>query len=265
MAHGHGTPVPQIIGTGAPRVRRLGARTFTATLRNDRGYPLFQLTTRAGSAAEVGARAQAAYGDLLRGIGEQRDLTDDAASLLVDPAQTIVAPSRTPDSLRISYLARIAGEMRPDAASRALGKDEAVALLRNAIDADPGMHHALTGGETIDLCPAHTWSPRTGWITIDCCFRVSGPAGRARSINPASWALRTTARLVVLRLLLRSRETVHQPLAQRRSVASHTLPSATLRALRRATGPREPASLIGWLREHGHFTLAAILTEEIRR
>lgn len=265
MTQFHGTPVPQVVGTGTPRLRRPRARTFTATLHNDRSYPLFQLTRRAGSAAEVGAQAQAAYGDVLRGIGEQRDLTGDAASLLIDPAQTIVAPSRTPDSLRISYLARVAGEVRKDAASRTVGKDEAVALLRSVIDADPGMHEVLTNGETIDLCPAHAWSSRTGWITIDCCFRVSDPAGRARSIKPALWTLRMAARLIVLRLLLRARETVHQPLDQRWSLASHAIPSATARAVRRVQGPREAQTLIAWLRERNHGALAASIAEGLRR
>lgn len=266
MTHVHGTTVPQnSVAAAMSPPRAKAAPVYAVALRNSRGHPLFKTTTRARSPEEAVAQAQAAYADFLVGIGEQRDLREHAAELVPDAAHTLVVRSRAPESCQIPYFVRIAGERREDAAAYRLSRADAVALLREVIEADRAMLEALLAGATIDLCPVHQWSPRTGLVTIDCAFRAPDATGRLRNLRPASPALRMAVRLIVLRQLLRSRETVHQPLGQRWRAASHAVPSATLRALRRAQGTRRPGSLIAWLRDRGHLALAMALALEAGR
>lgn len=233
------------------------------TLHTSTGYPLFRSTVRAWSPQEAISQAQAAYTHFLVGIGEQRDLREDAADLVPDAARTLVVPCRGPERCQIGYFVRIAGEEREDDAAR-LAHGDAIALLREVIDADRRMLKVLTAGRTIDLCPAHTWSSSTGWITVDCAFRAPDVAGRLYALRPTSPALRMAVRLVVLRHLLGPRETVRQPLALRWSADSYSISSATLRAARLMRGPRRPDALIAWLRARGHAAIAEAIEHETR-
>lgn len=264
MTYAHGTCVPPTTTSGQ-RPQPATLPVYAVTLFNSRGTSLFQCATQSGSEPEAVAWAQSAYGDALVGLGDLRELTDEAASLTVDPARTLVAPARTPGSIKLTYFVRIAGEPRTDGRLRRLRKAEAVALLRGVAEADPALLKVLAGAGTIDLCPAHIWSPRSGWLAIESCFRTADAAGRLRALHPASPALRLAAELIVLRLLLGLQETVRQPLARRWSLASHMMPSATLRALSRTAGPRPPEDLIAWLHDRGHRSLAATLAGEFRR
>lgn len=264
MTYAHGTHVPPM-ATSGPRPGPAKLRLLTVTLFNSRGTPLFQCVMPAGSEPEAVAWAQSAYGDALVALGDLRDLTGEAAALAVDPARTRVAPARMRGSVRLTYFVRIAGEPRTDGRLRKLRKAEATALLRAVAEADPALLKVLAGAGTIDLCPAHIWSPRSGWLAIESCFRTTDAAGRLRALHPASPTLRLAAELIVLRLLLGVQETVRQPLARRWSLASHMMPSATLRALSRTAGPRPPEDLIAWLRDRGHPSLAATLAGEFRR
>lgn len=238
---------------------------YAVTLFNSRGASLFELPLLAGFEPDAVARALSAYGVVLVGLGDLRALTGEDSNLTVDPARTLVTPALTPGSIRLTYFVRIVGESRPDEHLRRLHKDDAIALLRSVAEADRSLLRGLTEARTFDLCPAYTWSPSSGWLTIDSCFRAIDAVGRMRALHPASPALRLAAELIVLRLLLGLQETVRQPLAQRWRLASHLIPSATLRAFHRATRPRSPESLIAWLRDRGHHCLAAALVEDFGR
>lgn len=264
MTYAHGTCVPTMAICGS-RHQPAKLPVYTVTLFNSRGTSLFQCATQASSGPDAVAWVQSAYGDVLVSLGDLRDLTGEAASLTVDPARTTVAPARTPGSIRLTYFVRIAGEPRTDDRVRKLRKAEAVALLRSVAEADPALMKVVAEAGTLDLCPSHTWSPRSGWLAIESCFRTTDAAGRLRALYPASPSLRLAAELIVLRLLLGLQETVRQPHAQRWRLASHLIPSATLRALRRGQGPQEPRTLIAWLNDRGHASLAAALAGEFGR
>lgn len=235
------------------------------TLINHRRAPLFQLTLQAGSELDAAAQAQDAYNDVLVGLGDLRNMTRETAKLTVDPSKTRIAAAGSPGSIKLTYLVRSAGETRHDEHVRRLTKDDAVVLLRSVAEADASLLTILADNGTVDMCPAHTWSPRSGWLTIDSCFRASDAAGRVTFLHPASPTLRLAAELVVLRLLLGLQETVRLPLAHRWRLESHAISSATLRAFHRTAGPRSPDTLIAWLRDHGHAALAATLAAEFRR
>ncbi|SEM44774.1 hypothetical protein SAMN04515666_111178 [Bosea lupini] len=166
---------------------------FAVTLFNSRGTCLFQLTLQACSYPDAVARAQNAYCHVLLGLSDLRDLKSDEENLTVDPSRTIVTPARTPGSIRLTYFVRIAGEPQPVEHMRRLRKDDAIALLRSVAEADTALLRVLTEARTIDLCPAHIWSPGSGWLTIDSCFRVTDANGRMRALHPASPALRLAA------------------------------------------------------------------------
>lgn len=237
----------------------------TVTLFNRRRAPLFQLTLQAGSVSDPSAQAQDAYSDVLVGLGDLRNLARETAKLTVDPSKTRIAADGSPGSIKLTYLVRSAGEPRGDGPVRRLSKDDAVVLLRSVAEADPSLLQVLADNGTVDMCPAHTWAPRTGWLTVDSCFRASDAAGRVAYLHPTSPTLRLAAELVSLRLLLGLQETVRLPLAHRWRLESHAISSATLRALHRTAGPRPPVALIAWLRGHGHAALAATLAAEFRR
>lgn len=234
-------------------------------LFNQRRAPLFQIALRACTVSDAVAQAQNAYSDVLVGLSDLRDLTREHARLTVDPARTRVAAAGSPGSIMLTYLVLSAGKPRDDEHMHRLRRDDAVALLRSVAEADSSLLSVLAHNGLIDMCPAHTWSPRSGWLTIDSCFRAVDAAGRVNFLHPASPTLRLAAELIVLRLLLGLQETVRQPLAHRWRLASHVIPSATLRAFHRAAGPRSPETVIAWLRDHGHPALATTLAREFAR
>lgn len=258
VAHAPSTVNTVASGSGKPPVHAV-------TLFNQRRAPLFQLALQGGTVADAVAQAQNAYSDVLVGLGDLRDLTRENARLTVDPARARVAAAESPGSIKLTYLVRSAGEPRDNAHLRRVGSDDAVVLLRTVAEADPSLLTILADNGTIDMCPAHTWSPRSGWLTVDSCFRASDASGRVTFLHLASPTLRLAAELVVLRLLLGLQEIVRQPLAHRWRLASHVIPSATMRALHRTAGPRSPDPLIAWLRDHGHPALAATLAGEFAR
>lgn len=260
MTSSHNAHAPSTVkkvpsGSGKPPV-------YAVTLFNQRRAPLFQLALEARTVSEAVAQAQDAYSDLLVGLSDLGDLTREKARLTVDPAKTRVAAAGSPGSIKLTSLLRSAGEPRGDEPARRLSRDDGVVLLRSVAEADPSLLRILADNGTIDMCPAHTWSPRSGWLTVDSCFRASDASGRVTFLHPASPTLRLAAELVVLRLLLGLQEIVRQPLAHRWRLASHVIPSATVRAFHRTAGPRSPDTLIAWLRDHGHPALAATLAGE---
>jgi hypothetical protein len=172
MTYALGTSVPQMAATGALQASRAGAVIYTMTLHSSCGCPVFKMTARAGSPEEAGAQAQTAYADILIGIGEQRDLTVDIANLVSDPAQTTVAPSHTPESIKIGYSVRDAGEAHKGNAARGCFRTS------DATGRPRALRQRLGYRETIRQPLVERWSAGSHAIpsaTLRALRRTQGP------------------------------------------------------------------------------------------
>ena len=242
--------------------RAKAVSTYTVTLRNSRRNLLFRSTARARSPQEALSHTDAAYREFVTAIAESRDLTRDTDALTSDAAQTLLVRSRAREGYQISDFVRCAGEWRGHDPDRRLTEAKVIELLSEVGEADRDIHAVLHAGETIDLCPSHLRSFKTGLITSDCTFRARDVTGRLRALSPACPALRMAVLLIVLRQLSGYQFDLRRQLAQRWSMGSIELPpSATLRAARRLQGPRRPDALIAWLHAHGHDAVADALAE----
>lgn len=243
-----------------PAAARQRSPTHAVTLFNKTGWPLFQWVGRCDPVTAL-ELASGAYRRCMVEIGKQRVLGDDAQALSPNPAQTMIAPARGRESWRINYFPRCSGELAAREARPVgvIGRVGTVDLLQEVVFGDARLRRALVSGATIELCPFHEWSSKSGWVTIDCAFRAHRDGRPARDLRPHSPHLRDAVRLVVLQALLRFLPSRRQALVERWSVGTVAAHSATVRAMLRSRGTVRPARLIGWLRSHGANELADAL------